>query len=185
MYLVIIAAILSTIPLSIIYASVFEWTLHKYVLHIRQRFLTFPYVAHAITHHGLFKADASYYTRDEHSKKKIMMAPWAGPVIVAIGTLLYATTLIPLLWLGYSQIALAIAITSTLVFASYFGAYEYMHYCYHDPKWRLVERFGFFQWLKSHHRQHHKNWRTNLNTVIPIADWCFGTLRPGVRPATE
>ena len=59
----------------------------------------------------------------------------------------------------------------------YQTAYEYLHYCMHVPQGRWVERRWLFRWINDHHVQHHRKHFTNLNVVLPIADYLFGTRR--------
>jgi sterol desaturase/sphingolipid hydroxylase (fatty acid hydroxylase superfamily) len=58
----------------------------------------------------------------------------------------------------------------------YFAGYEYTHYLMHVPRGHPVERFGWFRFLREHHRLHHKYMLRNLNVFIPLADICLGTL---------
>ena len=50
--------------ISFVYCSFFEWTLHKYIMH-NDRFMKYPYQAHQLEHHDIFKADATYFVKDE------------------------------------------------------------------------------------------------------------------------
>jgi sterol desaturase/sphingolipid hydroxylase (fatty acid hydroxylase superfamily) len=56
------------------------------------------------------------------------------------------------------------------------GAYEYMHWCMHIPRKRMVERSGIFFRLNGHHLLHHRYMNRNFNVVLPLADLCLGTL---------
>ncbi|HEY4507513.1 MAG TPA: hypothetical protein VJJ47_01375 [Candidatus Paceibacterota bacterium] len=40
----------------VVYASLFEWVLHRYVMHRPLGWLRFPYEKHAQTHHRIFRA---------------------------------------------------------------------------------------------------------------------------------
>ena len=63
-----------------------------------------------------------------------------------------------------------------LAISSYYGAYEYMHWCMHLPRKRNVERSGIFFRLNGHHLLHHRYMGRNFNVVFPLADLCLGTL---------
>src|ERR1700691_4457247 len=69
------------------FASFFEWTLHRYIMH--RPFWNFKYAfrAHAQVHHHTFKSDHTYHLINEHDKKTIPMAWWHGPTIIAVGML--------------------------------------------------------------------------------------------------
>jgi hypothetical protein len=42
---------------------------------------------------------------------------------------------------------------------------------------RFLGRFRLYRFLDVHHRVHHKHMLSNLNVVLPLADWTIGTLR--------
>ena len=46
----------------LVYASFFEWTLHKYLMHTP--FWQYPFRAHALVHHGLFRTGDQYFLPD-------------------------------------------------------------------------------------------------------------------------
>jgi multisubunit Na+/H+ antiporter MnhG subunit len=179
MYILII--ILTTIALGILWCSLFEWTLHRFVMHRPVHFLgvniTYPFEKHALTHHRTFTGEAHYHIQNEQSKEVIRMAWWAGPALVFLteapflligvffylfSSILHASWLIPLLGI----------LTSSL----YFFSYEYFHWLMHDPKNRLFERTRVFRFINGHHVLHHKFDGNNLNVVFPFANWLFGTL---------
>lgn len=162
---------------SVLYASVAEWLLHKYVMHEIFLGFRYPYVAHAQTHHEIFRADASYHLRDSTVAHKIRMAWWNGPAIIAIGMLPYIAIAVPLARYGSTEIAIAACVSGLVTFACYYGTYESLHWIMHDPKDRVIERTRVFRWLNAHHLLHHYDDRgRNFNVVFPFADWCFGTL---------
>lgn len=66
--------------------------------------------------------------------------------------------------------------TGIALSASYYGAYEYLHWCMHLPKSRRVERSWLFYRLNGHHLLHHRYMGYNYNVVCPLADVLFGTL---------
>jgi sterol desaturase/sphingolipid hydroxylase (fatty acid hydroxylase superfamily) len=97
------------------------------------------------------------------------MAWWNGPVIVALG-------MIPASGAAWLVGQWPLALGAFLAFASYFAAYEYMHWCMHLPKRRPIERSGIFFRLNGHHLLHHRYMGKNFNVVLPLADLCMGTL---------
>jgi len=152
-----------------VFASFFEWTLHRYVMHRPFAGFQYPFRAHALVHHRIFRADATYHLLRDADKTTIPMAWWNGPLLVALCqapflALAWATGLWGLLW-G----ALAAS-------AGYYAAYEYLHWCMHLPKQRRVERSGIFFRLNGHHLLHHRYMHKNFNVVLPLADLCLGTL---------
>jgi len=153
----------------VIFASFFEWALHRYLMH--QPFLNFTYAfnAHAKVHHHIFKSDHTYHVIHEPDIKKIPMAWWNGPTIIAIGMIPVLAVTLPL---GRWDMAIGMLIA----FMVYFAAYEYMHWCMHLPKARRVERSWVFYRLNGHHLLHHRYMHKNFNVVLPFADLCLCTL---------
>jgi sterol desaturase/sphingolipid hydroxylase (fatty acid hydroxylase superfamily) len=47
----------------------------------------------------------------------------------------------------------------------------------HLPRRRNVARSGIFFRLKGHHLLHHRYTRRNFKVILPLADFCLGTLR--------
>ena len=157
------------ITLGIFFASFFEWVLHKYIMHRPLGKFVYPFERHAVVHHRTFKADHTYHLVNDSDKKTIPMAWWNGPVLVMCCQLPF---LITCLIIGNYWLVLG----STIAIASYYGAYEYMHWCMHLPKQRQLERSWIFFRLNGHHLLHHRYMHKNFNVVLPLADLLTGTL---------
>jgi len=155
--------------LSAIFASFFEWALHRYVMHRPVGRFRYAFRAHTLIHHHTFKADQSYHLINEKDKETIPMAWWNGPVLIVVG-------LTPIAIVAYALHEWAIIAAAFVVFSTYYGAYEYMHWCMHLPKARRVERSWLFRRLNGHHLLHHRYMHKNFNVVMPLADLCLGTL---------
>jgi hypothetical protein len=153
----------------VIFSSFFEWTLHRYLMHRPLGFFRYPFQAHAVVHHRTFKADHTYHLHDEADKHTIPMAWWNGPVLTVISTL-------PMVIVAWIFGNWALALGAVLSMSAYYGAYEYIHWCMHLPKARRVEPSGLFRRLNGHHLLHHRYMTKNFNVVLPLADWCLGTL---------
>src|ERR1700684_1080112 len=63
----------------VVISSFFEWTLHRYVMHRPVGSFTYPFRAHALVHHHIFKSDHTYHVINPADKKIIPMAWWNGP----------------------------------------------------------------------------------------------------------
>lgn len=155
--------------LAVFYASFFEWTLHRYVMHRPVGPFKYPYRAHALIHHKIFKADHTYHLIDEKDKWTIPMAWWNGPVLVLLCNVPF--TLAAWIWHRWGLCAGAL-----LAFTAYYSTYEYLHWCMHLPRKRSIERSGLFFRLNGHHILHHRYMHTNFNVVLPLADFIMGTL---------
>jgi hypothetical protein len=153
----------------IVFASFFEWVLHKYVMHRPLGSFRYAFRAHALVHHQTFKADHSYHLQNDEDKKTIPMSWWNGPVLIMIAMIPYALVS----WLIGVWI---FTLGGLLAFALYYGTYEYLHWCMHLPKARRVEKPRLFQRMNGHHLLHHRYMHKNFNVVLPLADLCLGTL---------
>jgi hypothetical protein len=157
------------IIIATIYASIFEWILHKFLMHRPIGSFTYPYRRHALVHHRIFKSDHTYHLIHEKDKETIPMAWWNGPALVAISS---SPFVLGSLLVG----SWGILCGGVLACGAYYGVYEYMHWCMHLPRKRHVERSGIFFRLNGHHLLHHRYMNRNYNVVLPLADLCFGTL---------
>lgn len=151
------------------FASFFEWTLHKYLMHRPLGNFDYPFRTHALVHHQTFKADHTYHLINEKDKATIPMAWWNGFVLVAVGMMPFIGATF---WIG----TWGVFCGSLLGCACYYGAYEYMHWCMHLPRRRNIERSGIYFRLNGHHLLHHRYMHKNFNVVLPLADLCLGTL---------
>lgn len=161
---------------SVAYASLLEYLLHRWIMHRPLGSFRYPFEAHALTHHHIFKSDPSYHLIDQKDKHTIPMAWWNGIVLVAIsGILPFITSALSGNW--------SIMIIATLTVAGYYCIYEYIHWCMHLPlpRRRLVETFPLIGWifyrLNGHHLLHHRYMsKNNFNVVLPLWDLIMGTL---------
>jgi len=163
--------ILATMLCAVFYASFFEWTLHRFVMHQPIGKFRYPFERHALLHHSVFKASETYHLIDLQTQDAdtIPMAWWNGPVLILISG-------IPFDLVGWYMQMWTVPITATIVIGLYYGAYEYLHWCMHLPRKRNIERTGVFFRLNGHHLLHHRYMNRNFNVVFPLADACLGTL---------
>lgn len=154
---------------AVVFASFFEWTLHRFVMHRPLGPFTYPFRTHALVHHQIFRADETYHLIKDSDKETIPMAWWNGPVLVFLCAVPFAAVS---WWIGQWGLLVGGAVTCAL----YYGTYEYLHWCMHLPRRRAVERSGIFFRLNGHHILHHRYMHKNFNVVLPLADLCLGTL---------
>ena len=159
-----------------VYISFFEWSVHKYLMH--SLLWPYPFHAHALVHHGLFRADSTYHLQ-EQERDRVTFAWWNAPVMIIVH--------LPILtglsyFFGWSFMAGGLA----PMFVYYF-LYESLHWCMHVPRNRLIEQTRMFRYLNAHHYLHHRYAYRNLNVVFPFADWILGTLMPvsEMQPTSE
>ena len=151
-----------------LYASFFEWILHRFVMH--QRIWSYPFNSHALVHHGIFRSGPTYFLSHEEDLKKVRFAWWNAPLILG----LHAPVL---LWIQH-LLGVTFFFGGMAALGLYYFLYEYLHFCMHVPKERWFEKTAWFSWIDSHHHMHHKRHFNNLNVVLPLADLVFGTLIP-------
>lgn len=157
------------IAIGVLFATFFEWTLHKYVMHRPVGKFRYAFQAHAVVHHQVFKADKTYHLQNEEDKHTIPMAWWNGPVLILIG-------ITPFALLSWVVGEWAFVVGGLIAFSAYYATYEYIHWCMHLPKARRVEKPWWFRRLNGHHLLHHRYMHKNFNVVLPLADWILGTL---------
>ncbi len=178
----VIVAVFLTVVIGLAVASMFEWWMHKNVMHKPLWILTYPYNAHDQTHHRIFKADDSYQLQNhpaediDADRKVIPMAWWNCLVIIPLGSAPFIAVAALFAYFDMWSIAVAISCTGICIAAGYYTVYEYVHWCMHLPKQRKLEQWRIFQWLDWHHRIHHLLHNRNLNVVLPFADLVLGTL---------
>lgn len=180
-FLIGVAIFIGTSLSSIPFASLFEWILHRYLMHKKfiiriwkWKLLEFDYAfnAHAKVHHHVFQADETYHVQDKKDKKLIPMAWWNGIVLIAIGSIPF---IIVCCFVGHW---FPIILGGIVGCGAYYGAYERIHWCMHLPlpKRRIIERNWFFYRLNGHHLLHHRYMHKNFNVVLPLWDLLLGTL---------
>lgn len=150
---------------SIMWCSVCEWALHRYIMHKPVWKLRYPYERHALTHHTIFKADESYHLLKEEDKKTIPMAWWNGIVIASLSSL---PVLLVFGFYGF--------VINFVVSMCYYGVYETLHWYMHLPRKRKIEYRTWYRKLNGHHILHHRYTNKNFNVVLPLADLLFGTI---------
>ena len=131
----------------------------------------YPFRAHALVHHRIFRADESYHLKREEDRHTVPMAWWNGPALIAVGQ-------IPFVAVSFFVGGLPFVCGSLASAILYYGAYEYLHWCMHIPGKRNVERSGIFFRLNGHHLLHHRYMNRNFNVVLPLADFWAVPLRP-------
>lgn len=152
-----------------VFASFFEWTLHRFIMHRPVGPFRYPFERHALIHHRIFRADHTYHLINEEDKHTIPMAWWNGPVLIGVCQLPFIVAAI--VWQKWSLV-----VGASIACTAYYAMYEYMHWCMHLPRKRHVERSGVFFRLNGHHLLHHRYMHKNFNVVLPLADLLLGTL---------
>jgi len=149
----------------VVYGSFFEWYWHKLWMH-HPRSPKEAFRGHTVVHHGLYRGDDTYFV-DEEKVEHILLKPYALPAIVLVH--------LPAIFMIQHFIPNT-AIGATLSCLLYFVVYEYMHWNMHVPRKQFVERFKWFQFLRQHHKLHHRYMLKNFCVLVPLADYMLGTM---------
>lgn len=150
----------------VLYGSFFEWYWHRYFMH-QPRFPKQAFKGHTIVHHGLYKGEVDYFCQTDRHPEHILLKPYALPGLLLshVPPMLLIEHFIPNTFWG--------AFLSTL---GYFVIYEYAHWNMHVPRNHFIERFRWFQFLRTHHKLHHIHYQKNFCVLLPLADMMFGTM---------
>lgn len=151
----------------VLYGSLFEWYWHKLWMHT-PRFPKAAFEGHTVVHHGIYRGDQSYFLPEGDHPEHILLKPYSLPLIVLAH--------LPLILAIEKWIVPHTAIGGVAAILLYFVVYEYLHWNMHVPRGHFVERFGWFQFLRQHHKLHHRYMQKNFCVLFPLADWIFGTM---------
>lgn len=170
-----ILAALAVIPVAAVQASFFEWAFHRYWLH-RPWLPKDCFTTHTLIHHQLCKFDDTFHVHDEEQEEALTFAWWGGPTLVSINILPWVLIVWALSAAGLMPFSLLLPLCAAGTFGLYYIGYEGFHYLMHKPTLPWIERWGYFQYLKRHHKIHHFQMDRNLNVLLPVADFLLGSL---------
>ncbi len=180
--IIVLAAIINTFIIS----SLFEWLVHGIIYHAPITGLKFIYRIHAIHHFKVFPITnyVQYKTPYEHMYFDPQLKTWRMAETfmeefklkgaqVGMHFLISIFALIIPTWF----ITSSLLYTGTTIVASGFIAYwlASVHGAIHSPKDRWFERMSWFQWLNRHHYVHHIDVGANVNFMLPLGDFVFGS----------
>lgn len=160
-----------TIPAVFLLCNIFEWAVHRYVMHrpIDIPGLRAVYVRHTLNHHQFF-SDHEMRFRDHKDWRVTVFPPFALVTFIMM-------SIPPALILGLlitGNVGWLVICTTT----SMYLVYEFMHFCCHVNESWFVRSCPFVNTLRRHHFAHHDTrlmMEKNMNLTFPIADWLFGT----------
>ena len=160
-----------TIPVVFLPCNVFEWAVHRYVMHrpIPIRGLRAVYNRHTLNHHQFFTDSEMRFLN--HRDWRVTVFPTYALVVFTLMSIPPALILGLLITPNVGWLVISTTIGMYLV-------YEFMHFCCHvDENW-FVANCPFVNTLRRHHTAHHNTrlmMERNMNLTFPIADWMFGT----------
>jgi hypothetical protein len=157
------------VPVVLLLCNVFEWALHRFVMHRPIKGFMGIYKRHTLAHHQFFTDREPTYdsTRDY---RIVLFPPYALITFIAMSAA--GAWLLAQVW--SANAAWLLMCTTTGMYLNY----ELFHWCCHVKDDRLVRRLPFVNTLRRHHIAHHNTaimMDRNMNLTYPIADWLFGT----------
>ncbi|MBI2392208.1 MAG: sterol desaturase family protein [Deltaproteobacteria bacterium] len=167
------ASELLAVPATFLLANLFEWRVHRGVLHHRQKLLEPLYDRHTPEHHMVFGYDDMAIRSPK--ELKLVLIPALGVAGIVATTTPLAYGLSKLFGANVGWLFLATA-------AVYAVGYELSHLSYHLPEDSFVGRLSLVRVLREQHRRHHHPrlmQRWNFNVTLPIGDWLHRTQVPG------
>jgi hypothetical protein len=178
-----VAAIFFTVPL----CSLGEWLIHGVLYHAHLPGLgTIRRIHHDGHHFSLFPP--KHYVdpdgRYEFMRFREPLTPWRMAdngldnfLTKWSQVALHFLTGIPLIlwpaWALTGNPAFGAGALATLAVISWLLAH--VHGAIHTPRDRWVERQAWFHWLDRHHYIHHVDITSNINFMLPVCDFLFGT----------
>ena len=160
-----------TIPIVFLIANIFEWWIHRHVMHrpVNNKGGRAIYKRHTLMHHQFF-TDTEIRFAGPGDWRVTVFPPYALIVFILMST----GPALLLGWLIAPNVGWLVMCTTTSIYL----LYEFMHFCCHvDENW-FVRNCPFVNTIRRHHRAHHAQsvmMETNMNLTFPIADWMFGT----------
>ncbi len=160
-----------TIPVIFLVCNIFEWFLHRHVMH---RPLRFPgmraiYSRHTLTHHQFFTENEMRFA-DHKDWRVTFFPPYALVVFILMS--------IPGAWIAAQIFTENVGWLVMCTTTGMYMTYEFMHFCCHVEENSFVRNMPFVNTIRRHHTAHHDQsimMERNMNLTFPIADWMFGT----------
>jgi hypothetical protein len=182
------AALLGAAVLPVI-ASPLEWWVHRYVYHRKLIPLARRiYMIHHQGHHHAIFPTWRYVTNGPvrrhpvvgSSPSKLHTSQWRNLLIKMSHFAFYMTIGSLCVWLPAWLLTKNVGFQVGLIAASavvsdlFVRVHDAIHYPGQHP---FIEAQPWFAFLERHHYLHHVDTEANVNFLLPLADWLFGTMR--------
>ncbi len=159
----------SVVPIVFLASNLFEWWIHRYVMHRPVTGFMGIYRRHTLAHHQFF-TDAVPTLDDSRDFRITFFPPYALVTFIAL-------SVPPALALGtlWSANAGLLLICTTV---GIYLNYEFFHWGCHVKDDRFIGHIPFMNTIRRHHIAHHNQaimMEKNFNLTYPIADWLFAT----------
>jgi hypothetical protein len=170
-------------------ASPLEWLVHRYVYHRPLiPWMRRIYVIHHQGHHHALFPTWRYVTNGpvhrhpiwSSSHSALHTSPWRNLGIKACHFSFYMAIGSLCIWIpgwlltGNVGFLIGLVTASAAVSDLFVRVHDAIHY---PSQHRLIQRQPWFTFLEVHHYIHHVDMEANVNFLLPLADWLFGTMR--------
>lgn len=157
------------VPIVFLACNIFEWWIHRYVMHRPVKGLMGIYRRHTLAHHQFF-TDSEIAFDDARDFRITFFPPYA--LVTFIGMSIPAALIFGFLW---SENAAWLLLCTTI---GMYLNYEFFHWgCHVKDDW-IIRHVPLMNTIRRHHIAHHNKaimMENNMNLTYPIADWLFGT----------
>ncbi|MDP6352275.1 MAG: sterol desaturase family protein [Alphaproteobacteria bacterium] len=160
-----------TIPVVALASNLFEWFLHRQVMHRPQKLpaLKAIYTRHTLMHHQFF-TDREMRFAGPLDWRVTFFPPYALVVFI----LMSIPAALAAGWVISANTGWLVMCATTGMYM----IYEFMHFCCHVEEGWFVRTCPLVNTIRRHHAAHHDQsimMERNMNLTFPIADWLFGT----------
>ena len=157
------------VPAGFLFCNLFEWALHRFVMHRPVRGLMGIYKRHTLAHHQFFTDHEPTFdsTRDY---RITFFPPYALATFICMSAA--GGAVLGALW--SANAGWLLVCTTTAVYLNY----ELFHWGCHIKDDRVLRYIPLMNTIRRHHIAHHNQaimMDLNMNLTYPIADWLFGT----------
>lgn len=157
------------VPAAFAISNVFEWWIHKYVMHRPVRGLMGIYRRHTLAHHQFF-TDVEPTFDTTRDFRIVFFPPYALVAFIVLSIPPAAILNVA----GLANAGWLLLVTNVALYLNY----EFFHFCCHVKDDRLVRHIPLINSIRRHHIAHHEPaimMERNFNLTYPMADWFFGT----------
>ncbi|HEX5452248.1 MAG TPA: hypothetical protein VFX06_00515 [Stellaceae bacterium] len=157
------------VPIVFLACNLFEWWIHRFVMHRPVKGLMGIYRRHTLAHHQFFTDHAPAFD-SARDYRITFFPPYA--LVTFIGMSIPAALVVGFAW---SANAGWLLLCTTV---GMYLNYEFFHWGCHVKDDRIIRRVPLMNTIRRHHIAHHNQaimMEKNMNLTYPIADWLFGT----------
>jgi hypothetical protein len=160
------------LPVTFLYGNLAEYSLHRWVMHRKRKYLFLLFERHVLNHHFFFSDQRM--ACDAPSDYRVILFP------TGVLTLFATICVAPVAFALNHFLSPASAHLFTIGALTYFLNYEWFHLAYHQSETSWAARLPGMRSFQALHRTHHDKSlmsRYNFNITYPVGDLIFGTYR--------